>query len=293
MPEFVSYFFQSEDYWRSIKHGSVGSAQGGFNATKLASLAIPIPSLPEQQRIVGVLDKAFAGIATAKAHAEQNRQNARAVFESHLESIFSQRGPGWVQKPLGDIATFRNGINFTKTSRGETVKIVGVKDFQQNFWAQFDDLDTVTTNGAIPDSDLLKEHDILFVRSNGNMQLIGRSLLVGNVVDRITHSGFTIRARLNDVGVAAKYLCHFLRSNSCRRTMIDGGIGTSIKSLNQTILSTLLIPVAPRAEQQRISGRLEVLTRETKRLESLYDQKLAALDELKKSLLHQAFSGQL
>ena len=71
---------------------------------------IPVPPLPEQQRIVGILDEAFEGIATAKANAEKNLQNARALFESHLQSVFTQRGEGWVEKTLGDVVqTFRRG----------------------------------------------------------------------------------------------------------------------------------------------------------------------------------------
>ena len=67
---------------------------------------VPVPPLAEQQRIVGILDEAFAGIATAKANAEKNLQNARALFESHLQSVFTQRGKGWVEKTLGDVCEF-------------------------------------------------------------------------------------------------------------------------------------------------------------------------------------------
>jgi type I restriction enzyme S subunit len=253
----------------------------------------PLPPLPEQQRIVGILDEAFDGIATAKANAEKNLLNARALFESHLQSVFTQRGEGREEQKLGELATFRNGINFTKSSRGDTVKIVGVKDFQNNFWAPLDSLDAATIDGAPADSDTLKENDLLFVRSNGSMELIGRCLLVGAVAERITHSGFTIRARLNGNGLSAKYLCHFLKSNNARREMIDSGIGTNIKSLNQATLSALVVPIPSTAEQARIVGQLESLNVETQRLKSLYQRKHAALDALKKSLLHQAFSGHL
>jgi type I restriction enzyme, S subunit len=264
-----------------------------LNQGNLREIPIPLPPLPEQQRIVGILDEAFEAISTAKANAEKNLQNARAIFASHLQSVFSQRGEGWGDQRLGELATFRNGINFTKSSRGESVRIVGVKDFQNNYWAPLDCLDTVTPEGTLPDSDTLKENDLLFVRSNGNMELIGRSLLVGPVAEKITHSGFTIRARLNSRGVMPKYLCHFLKSNNARREMIDSGIGTNIKSLNQATLGTLVVPLPSIAEQGRIVDQLEALNTESQRLESLYQQKLDALDRLKKSLLHQAFSGQL
>ena len=67
----------------------------------LKAIRNSLPPLPEQQRIVGILDEAFEGIATAKANAEKNLQNARALFESHLQSVFTQRGKGWVEKTLG------------------------------------------------------------------------------------------------------------------------------------------------------------------------------------------------
>ena len=270
-----------------------GSAIPHLDKEAMYALEFPVPPLPEQQRIVGILDETFDGIATAKANAEKNLRNARFLFESHLQSVFSHRGEGWVERRLGDMATFRNGINFTKSSRGDSVKIVGVKDFQNNFWAPLDNLESVVTDGSLSDSDKLKENDLLFVRSNGNMQLIGRCLLVGAVAEKITHSGFTIRARLNGSGLSPKYLSHFLKSHNAKRKMIDSGIGTNIKSLNQVTLSALVIPFPYPAGQARVVDQLEALRIETQHLDAIYQQKLAVLDALKKSLLHQAFTGQL
>jgi len=273
--------------------GKEGAVFASINKSEIKALPLSFVPLPEQRQIVSILDEAFDGIATAKANAEKNLQNARALFESHLNAVFTQRGEGWVERPLGEMAMFRNGINFTKSSRGESVKIVGVKDFQQNFWAPLAGLDAVTTEGTLPDSDTLQEGDLLFVRSNGNMELIGRSILVGKVADKITHSGFTIRARFNCKGVVPKFVCRFLKSNTARRKMIDSGIGTNIKSLNQATLSSLVVPLPSTVEQTRLAKQLEAIEDETQRLESIYQRKLTALDELKKSLLHQAFSGEL
>ena len=291
IPEFLFYFLLSRK--DELVAQAAGNAQPNISQIKIRNTDVPIVPRSEQQRIVGILDETFDGIAAAKGNAEKNLQNARALFESHLQSVFTQRGEGWVERRLGDMATFRNGINFTKSSRGDSVKIVGVKDFQNNFWAPLDNLESVVTDGKLPDSDKLKENDLLFVRSNGNMQLIGRCLLVGAVAEKITHSGFTIRTRLNGSGLSPKYLSHFLKSNNARRKMIDSGIGTNIKSLNQVTLSALVIPFPSPGEQARIVDQLEALNVETQHLESTYLRKLAALDELKKSLLHQAFTGNL
>lgn len=250
-------------------------------------------STDEQRRIVAILDEAFDGIATAKANAEKNLQNAHALFESHLQSVFAERGEGWGLKALGDLAAFRNGINFTKTSKGDPIRILGVKDFQNRYWAPLDDLDSIIPDGIVPDADTLQKNDIVFVRSNGNPELIGRCLLIGDVSQRTTHSGFTIKARLETSEVLPTYLCHFLKSGRARREMIDGGNGANIKSLNQGTLSRIAIPFPSAEDQLRIVRRLEVIEAETQRLASLYQQKLTALDDLKKSLLQQAFSGQL
>ena len=257
------------------------------------SVEIPYPPLPEQQRIVGILDEAFDSIATAKANAEKNLQNAGALFESHLQSVFTQRGEGWVEKPLGGLASFRNGINYTKDSKGERIKIVGVRNFQNNFSAPLDDLDTVRIDGELSELDSLRQDDILAVRSNGNIELIGRCILVGGVTKNISHSGFTIRIRLSNGEVLPRYLCHFMKSASSRKRLIEGGTGTNIKSLNQGMLSALAVPFPPVSEQTVLVEKLERLFEETQRLATLYEHKLAALETLKKSLLHQAFTGQL
>lgn len=291
---FLFYAFQASPVRDDMLARATGATAQGIRQSELRKVALPLPPLAEQQRIVAILDEAFAGIATARADTEQNRQNACALFESHLQAIFSQRGEGWVEKSLGKMATFRNGINFTKSSKGEPIKILGVKNFQDNYWAPLDDLDSVIPDGTLPVIDTLQQNDLVFVRSNGNPELIGRSLLIGEISERTTHSGFTIRARLHTSEISPTYLCHFLKSSNAHREMIEGGNGANIKSLNQGTLSRLVIPFpSSDTEQAWIVGQLEDLQAETQHLESLYQRRLEALDELKKSLLYRAFSGQL
>ena len=293
LPAFFNFYSQSHDYLKAVDSATTGTTRNRISRSNLGRVPIPVPPLPEQQRIVGILDEAFEGIATAKANAEKNLQNARALFESHLQSVFPQRGEGWEEKPLGDLATFRNGINYTKDSKGERIEIVGVRNFQNHFFAPLDDLDTVTIDGKLSVLDSLKQDDILTVRSNGNIELIGRCILIGEVTDKISHSGFTIRIRLSNGSVLPKYLCHFMKSAGSRKLLTEGGTGTNINSLNQGMLSALAIPFPPIAAQKVLVEQLESLSEETQRLECLYERKLTALEALKKSLLHQAFSGNL
>ncbi len=185
-------------------------------------------------------------------------------------------------------------MNFTKSSKGETLRIVGVKDFQKSFWVPNENLDLVQIEGRINEIDLLKEGDILAVRSNGNPQLIGRTLLTGPIEGKVTHSGFTIRIRINAEIISPIYLCHFLKTQRTRKELVDSGNGVGIKSLNQGSLSSLLIPF-PKAilEQQKILEEMETLSNEVEKLESVYHQKLTDLEELKKSVLQKAFNGEL
>ena len=264
----------------------------GINRNDVYDITVTTPDIEEQHRIVTLLDEAFADIATAKANAVKNLQNARELFESHLQAAFTQQA-GWELKTFGELAEFRNGINFTKSSKGNEIKIVGVRDFQKNFWAPLDDIETIVPDGEIPASDLIESGDLLFVRSNGNPELIGRSLLIGDLHERITHSGFTIKARLRNTELNPIYLCHYLKTGLLRREMIEGGNGANIKSLNQGTLSRLKIAFPDKLKQLLIVKHLETVQAEIAELESIYRQKLTALDDLKKSLLHQAFSGQL
>lgn len=268
-------------------------AYPSLKLSDIAEIQVSFPSLHEQHRLVHILDEVFDRIAIVKANAENNIQNTHALFESYLEGVFTLRGEGWVEKPLGNLASFRNGINYTKDSKGEYVKIVSVRNFQKNFWVPLDDLDMVTVDSKLNELDILKEDDILTVRSNGNIELIGRCILTGALIEKISHSGFTIRIRLSTREVLPRYFCYFMKSASSRKRLTEGGIGTNIKSLNQRMLAVLVVPFPSVSKQKTIIERLNNLSEETQRLKSIYQCKLIALDELKKSLLHQAFNGEL
>jgi len=289
---YLLYFFQW-DVDRIKEDSGAGTTMLHVSKGSMEEREIPVPNLSEQGRIVAILDEAFSGIATAKANAEKSLRNSQEVFETHLQSSFSGREDDWSKKTLGEIADFRNGINFTKASKGRQVRVLGVKDFQNNFHAPDAGLDRVTIDGNLDTSDFLQTGDIVFVRSNGNPELIGRSVVIEGMSEETAHSGFTIRGRPRSKEVLPQYLGHFLKSSAVRRQMVDGGTGTNIKSLNQGTLSRLVVPYPPRAEQLNIVDRLEEVQAETRHLASLYTRKLAALDDLKQSLLQRAFSGQL
>ena len=265
----------------------------GINRNDVYRLQFAFPPLPEQKHIVSILDEAFAGIATAVANTEKNLANARELFESYLNAVFTQKGEGWVEKKIGDIATFRNGLNFTKNSKGELIKIVGVKDFQNDFWVPMDQLQSVIIDGELSELDALQNGDILTVRSNGNKDLIGRCILADQVPDKISHSGFTIRIRIKTDEVYHPYMVHFLKSKESRKQLTEIGGGVNISSLNQQGLSSLMIGYPSFSDQKTIVAKIDDLAAETERLAIIYQHKRTTLAELKQSLLHKAFSGAL
>jgi len=271
-----------------------GSTRQAITKAQLQNFVIEFPeSLSEQQRIVGILDEAFEGIATAKAAAERNLQNARALFESHLQSVFSQRGKEWEGKRLGDIAEFKNGLNFTRQSRGQNLRMVGVGDFQDNSVVPTEALQSVTIDGKLSDDYLIRHNDILTVRSNGSKDLVGRCMLVPEIDGAISYSGFIIRIRFDIREISPRFLLRFLKSSETRARLTRDGGGANISNINQAKLSELPILLPPFVQQEEIANRLDALSIGTQRLERIYEQKLTELEALKKSLLHQAFTGQL
>ena len=254
---------------------------------------IPIPPLAEQRRIVGLLDEALEGLATAKAKAEKNLQNARALFASHLQSVFAQRGPEWVEKKLGEISEFKNGLNYNKSSGGQTLPVVGVADFQDNYFVPLSELQSATIDGDLADNYAIQPNDILTVRSNGSKHLVGRCMLVGDVDEVVSYSGFIIRIRFDAKIIFPQYLLHFMKCQVTRDILTAGGGGANITNINQEKLSTLLVPLPPYKTQIKLAAALDDLREETQRLARLYERKHAALEALKKSLLHQAFTGEL
>jgi type I restriction enzyme S subunit len=162
----------------------------------------------------------------------------------------------WDVKPFGEVAIFRNGLNFVKSDRGDIVKVVGVGDFQSNFRIKYDHLDTVQISGSLGSDDLLKGGDLLFVRSNGNKALIGRCILISELSEPVSFSGFTIRARALTTFAESEYVGRYFQSNRAKQQIKESGEGSHISNLSQQVLASLKLPLPPFAEQEAIAGAL-------------------------------------
>ncbi|HWQ93312.1 MAG TPA: restriction endonuclease subunit S [Clostridia bacterium] len=162
----------------------------------------------------------------------------------------------WQTKKLSGLAEFRNGVNYNKESFGEGVKVVGVSDFQDYTKPRYDELDQINPDGIVTERNILRNGDIVFVRSNGNRELIGRSLFIENPPEDITHSAFTIRLRFVSSEVYPKFYAYCFRTRLIRQGLTAQGGGTNISNLNQDILNGLEVPFPPLPTQQRIAAVL-------------------------------------
>ena len=287
--EYLLYWLLADETCDRINATCTGARMPRAQMNEVMEFNFPLPPLAEQQRIVGLLDEAFEGIATAKANAEKNLQNARALFESHLQSVFTQRGPGWVEKRLGDLSRINYG--YTESASADKVgpHFLRITDIQDTGV----DWDTVPYC-PIDASDLpkykLADGDIVFARTGATT---GKSYLVNNPPESVFAS-YLIRVQLSDKELLPQFVNLFFQTHSYWDIIRAGVSGSAQGGFNATKLGELVIPF-PRSskEQMLVVARLDKLTAETQRLARLYERKLAALEALKKSLLHQAFTGQL
>jgi type I restriction enzyme, S subunit len=179
----------------------------------------------------------------------------------------------WETVPLGSLAEFKNGLNYSKKNFGKGMKVINVKDFKDYTFAKLDDLDEINPKGIVREKDLLQEGDILFVRSNGNRELIGRSVFVAGLKERISHSAFTIRGRFVSQKAHPRFYAYLFRTPFIRQTFSSYGGGTNISNLNQQILNALQVPLPPLETQRNIASIIsaydDLIENNTRRIKTL------------------------
>ena len=285
-PRFMMYSFIERN--EELNEQARGVAQKGIYLEALRDLEIVLPPLSEQQRIVGILDEAFDGIATAKANAEQNLQNARALFESHLQSVFSQRGEGWETKELGDMCEVKDGTHDSPKYVQEGIPFVTQKNVREEGLS-------FSNTKFISDED----HAKFYKRSNVARGDILISMIGANrgmaclVDDERVFSIKNVGLVKENSSVNQRLLLYFLKSSQAAEYVSSKSKGGAQEFIGLTELRKFPVAIPELSEQGALVAKLDALSEETQRLESLYQRKLAALNELKKSLLHQAFSGAL
>ena len=285
---FLYHLLGSPVVFEQFDRLAAGSTVRNLNIDLASRVSLPVPPLSEQHRIVAILDEAFDGIATARANAEKNLQNARALFESHLQSVFTQRGEGWIERSIGDICTLKSGTSVGVSLEKAKGEIPYVKVSDMTYAGN--ETEIVSSSRFLDMADVGK--NAVFPAGTTIFPKRGGAILTNK--KRLT--ALPICADLNIMGVIPSgnlhpRLLYYYFLNVDMRLI---GSGSSIPQINNYDIAPLKISFPEtQDEQEAILQILDNLSAETQRLESLYQRKLAALDALKQSLLHQAFSGAL
>ena len=259
----------------------------GINRNVVYAIERYFPPLPEQKRIVAILDEAFAGIATVVANTEKNLANARELFESYLNGVFSQRGEGWSVKAVGEIADHCLGKMLDKR------KNKGVpRPYLRNLNVQWFEIDiTDMLEMRIEDDEVeryqVKQGDLLICEGG----YPGRAAIWRDS-EPIFFQKALHRVRCHEP-VYNRWLLYYLYLANATGALRPYFTGAGIQHFTGKALKEFRLPVAPSEEVHAIVAGMEELLEETQRLESIYQKKLTSLAELKQSLLQKAFSGEL
>ena len=281
--EYFYYWFQLID----LNDISNGTTIPQINNYSFDEIFIQYPkSLHEQQRIVSILDEAFAAIAKAKANAEQNLKNAKELFESYLQGVFENGN--WETKKLTEITEVKDGTHDSPKYIIKGIPFVTQKNIKPN-GLSFDDTKFITDT----------DHEKFYKRSNVTygdilISMIGANRgMVAIVDDKRVFSIKNVGLIKSSDNINMNYLLYYLKSSLAMKYVLFMSNGGAQEFIGLTALRSFPIPMPSLNEQQTIVRQLDALRAETQKLEAVYQQKIADLEELKKSILAKAFNGEL
>lgn len=288
---FLFYWFKS--IAKQIVDAGTGATVHGVKLPFVKALEIPSPPLPEQQCIVEILDEAFSGIDAAIANTERAIANSKELFDSELNRIFSQRGEGW--------ATFKLEELCESISTGPFGSLLHKSDYV-NFGTPLINPINIINDTIVPNEEKqvndetlqrlqqyqLNINDIVVAR-RGEM---GRCAVIGQEqAGWLCGTGCLFMRPSNKI--LSEFIAILLRSNYYRKQLEDVATGATMLNLSNKSLGDLYVSIPNIKGQSQLLNHLETLKNQTQALEAVYQQKLAALQELKQSLLHKAFTGEL
>lgn len=241
-----------------------GAAQPQITRANLQKVQIVIPTLVEQQTIAAELNAIQTMIDGYKAQIADLDALAQSIFLDMFGNV-SMNDKSWNIIPMGKLGDFKNGLNYNKGEQGKSIKIIGVGDFQNiKSLSSFNDISSIEVE-HISEEYLLHNEDIVFVRSNGNKNLVGRCLEVYPNDAEVTFSGFCIRFR-KSVEISNKYLIALLTDSGFKKTHLLKSNGIGIQNINQKLLSSLPIPVPSADLQQLFALKVETIEQQKEQL---------------------------
>lgn len=260
-----------------------GSAQKNLDVPAFRRLEISYPPLPEQKRIVKILDEAFEKIEKAKENAEKNLQNSKELFESYLRGIFANPGKDWKIKTLGDVCTLYQGIAINAKTKHALVEksdlpLLRIKDLKNNTVEQYIDPNNFPKNA------LVNESDIIYTRT-GSLGLVFRGKR-----GVLHNNSFKV---VPNQELDKDFIFIWLQNPTFKSKILSLALKAAQPDITHAIFKIQEISIPPIVEQKAIVKKLDSLSEQTKKLEKICQKKLQDLEELKKSVLNKAFTGEL
>ena len=270
--------------------GNAGAVFNSISKKQIELIEIPLPPLPEQQRIVSILDKVFATIDKAKVNAELNLKNARDVFNSYLQGVFEKKGDGWEHIRMGDICQIYDGTHFSpKNGRDGDYMYITAKNIKP-YYIDVSNISYVTEDdhNDIYSRCSPKKGDVLYIKDGATAGIA----TVNTIEEEFSMLSSVALIKCSNI-ILNTFLVHYMNSSVGKKNFLGYLDGAAITRLTLIKIKNVCFSIPTLEEQQSIVNKLDALRAETQKLEAIYKKKLDCLEELKKSVLQKAFAGEL
>lgn len=296
LPEFI--YVNLHGRYEEIRRmtGDSGDERRGLNMRLVSRIEIPIPPIPEQRRIVALLDEAFEGIAAAKVNAEKNLRSAKEVFASQRECLLSGVEQDWGQKPLGELCEIKHGFAFKSkyfTDDGDFVCLTPGNFFEDGGYRDRGDK-TKYYSGPIPEGFVLSAGQMLVAMTEQAPGLLGSPAIVPAGQRFLHNQRLGLICPKANTPWVNDFFFHVFNRPLFRKAVHHTATGVKVRHTSPSKLGQIRVSFpASERDQRRVAAAISAIQQEVDSHQDISHQKTTALDELKASLLRQAFAGNL
>ena len=280
------YYLTSDEFQGPLGKVAARSAQAGFSKDDIYNFPVLTPPIPEQKRIVKILNEVFEKVEKAKENAEKNLKNSRELFESYLQSVFANPGKDWGEKRLGDVCTISSKLIDPRKKEFLEMVHVGAGNIETKT-GQLIELKTAEEEKLISGKFLFDDKMVLYSKIRPYLMKVVRPDF-----DGLCSADIYPLLPIEEL-LSRDFLFYLLLSQEFTDFAVKGSARAGMPKVNREHLFSFEFFLPPLSNQKSIVAKLDALSAETKKLEAIYKQKLADLEELKKSVLKKAFSGEL
>ena len=285
-PKYADYWFQYISHGRKFNHYAK-NIRYTLSYEEFSALPMLFPDREEQIRISNYLDAKCSKIDEIIEKQHAIIEKLKEYKLSYINEVTNVNDG--IKCHLGFIGQMKNGLNFTDTSEGHKIKFLGVGDFKDNF---FVDKEEMFSTENVAEDYMLHSGDIVFVRSNGSKELVGRAVMVNGIEYPVTYSGFCIRFRnIRPDIIDSKFLLYYFRSLDFRKQLEKYSQGSNISNLNQDLLSSLQFTIPSKDYQKRRLDEMEIKCKEIDNAVIKFEGMNNKLQEYKKSLIYEVVTG--